>query len=212
MNKPAALAIGLAACAASAAQADMPVFSATCLSNNIDADRTGTVRFNGMPADVRKFNDNYYEATIEGLTVSITRDGTGRALITFTGSGGANGVCKVLASDVPPPGSVDPLTSTKRVQFAAGTSGADYSATNVPGSSIRYVLGAANGQFLYVDVYAQAPDMTYRIYNPDGSLLLDEVDSGSPYKGQLWQSGDHVVEVINRGAQNAAYSVSFRIE
>jgi len=30
--------------------------------------------------------------------------------------------------------------------------------------------------------------------------------------GQLWQSGDHVVEVINRENGNASYNVIFRIE
>lgn len=212
MKTTAALLFGAALSCAGAAQAEMPIFSAKCLSNNIDADRTGTVRFNGMPADVRKFNENYYEATIESLTVSIARDGNGAPIVSFTGSGGANGVCTVLSAAVPAPGTAEPLTSTQRVQFRAGTSGAEYEDMNAPAQSKRYVLGAADGQFFYVNVYTQAPGVTYRIYNPDGSLLLDEINAATPYEGQLWQSGDHVVEVINRGSQVAPYTVSFSIQ
>ena len=32
------------------------------------------------------------------------------------------------------------------------------------------------------------------------------------YRGQLWQSGDHVVEVINRSNSSVDYNVIFGIE
>ncbi len=103
-------------------------------------------------------------------------------------------------------------SSDVRVRFAAGTSGAELSGSLAPGESRRYVLGAANGQFLYVRVATQSPDVFYQIFNPDGSFLLDQMSAAREYRGQLWQTGDHVVEVINRGSAAASYNVIFGIE
>jgi hypothetical protein len=36
--------------------------------------------------------------------------------------------------------------------------------------------------------------------------------SAKEYRGELWQSGDHVIEVINRGSRNTSYNVIFAIE
>lgn len=106
----------------------------------------------------------------------------------------------------------EPNTGTERVQFDASTSGAELTGTLTPGSSTRYVLGAMNEQFLYVRVVSQGPDIDYQIFNPDGSFLLDQISSDKEYRGQLWQSGDHVIEVINRGNQAMSYNVIFGIE
>jgi hypothetical protein len=103
-------------------------------------------------------------------------------------------------------------TNTERVRFDAGTSGTEITASLTPGSSTRYVLGAKDGQFLYVRVAAQGKDISYQIFNPDNSFLLDQVSSAQEYRGQLWQSGDHVIEVINRGGSTSSYNVIFGIE
>ena len=44
--------------------------------------------------------------------------------------------------------------------------------------------------------------MFYQIFNPDGSFLLDQMGAAQEYRGQLWQSGDHVIEVINVATGN----------
>ena len=106
----------------------------------------------------------------------------------------------------------EPVTGTERVQFDAGTSGTELTATLTPGSSMRYVLGAKNEQFLYVRVAPQGPDIDYQIFNPDDSFLLDQISSDKEYRGQLWQSGDHIIEVINRGNQTTSYNVTIGIE
>ena len=106
----------------------------------------------------------------------------------------------------------EPGTGTERVQFDAGTSGTELTATLTPGSSMRYVLGAKNEQFLYVRVAPQGTDIDYQIFNPDDSLLLDQISSDKEYRGQLWQSGDHIIEVINRGNQTTSYNVTIGIE
>ena len=74
------------------------------------------------------------------------------------------------------------------------------------------MLGANEGQFLYVRVAANGPGMTYVIYNPDGSVLLDEMSASQEYRGQLWQSGDHMVEVFNTGTRAQSYNVILGIE
>jgi hypothetical protein len=106
----------------------------------------------------------------------------------------------------------EPTTGTERVRFQAGTSGAELTGTLSPGSSMRYVLGARNGQDLYVRVAADGPDIYYQIFNPDDTFLLDQMTSNREYRGQLWQSGDHVIEVINRGNSPKSYNVIFGID
>jgi hypothetical protein len=74
------------------------------------------------------------------------------------------------------------------------------------------VLGARDGQFLDVQVSPGGAGISYQIFNPDRSFLLDMIDADKPYRGQLFQSGDHVVEVINRGDATTSYRVVFGIE
>jgi len=107
---------------------------------------------------------------------------------------------------------VEPTTTTERVRFGAGATGAERTGTLTPGSSVRYVLGAKRQQFLQVRVAAQGPDIYYQIFNPDRSFLLDEITVDKPYRGQLWQSGDHVIEVINRGQRDTSFNVMFDID
>ncbi len=102
-------------------------------------------------------------------------------------------------------------TSTEQVRFAAGASSATINDGLTPGSSTRFVLGAREGQFLDVTVSPQGGGIVYRIYNPDGSLLLDPVAATQHYRGQLWQSGEHVVEVINQGGANTSYTLFIAI-
>lgn len=109
-------------------------------------------------------------------------------------------------------GASKPTTDTLRVRFDTGTSGTEISASLTPGSSTRYVLGAKDGQFLYVRVAPKSGSFGYLIQNPDGSALLDFMTPDKEYRGQLWQSGDHVIEVVNNGSTDASYNVIFGIE
>lgn len=100
----------------------------------------------------------------------------------------------------------------ERVRFAAGTTGAELSGSLSQGESRRYVIGAKSGQNLYVRVAPRGQPISYQIFNPDGTFLLDQMTSTQEYRGELWQSGDHVVEVINRTKAAAAYNVIIGIE
>lgn len=103
-------------------------------------------------------------------------------------------------------------TTSQRVQFHRGTSGAEFAGTVAPGASAQYILGARSEQYLYVRVAARNGALDYVIRNPDGSELLGLMSADREYRGQLWQSGDHVVEVINRGNRTVDYRVIFGIE
>lgn len=107
--------------------------------------------------------------------------------------------------------SSDVVSGTQRVKFAPGTSGSAMSASLAPNTSVSYVIGAKDGQFLNVDVQSQGGALDYKILNPDGSALLDFIASDTPYKGQLWQSGDHVIEVLNAGAQRVSFDIGIGI-
>lgn len=100
-----------------------------------------------------------------------------------------------------------PHTQSVRVRFAPGNSGTEESGTLSPGTTVRYVLGAQNGQILEVSFSGTDPNIDYRILMPNGHVLLDEVQASLPYQGSLYMSGDHVVEVVNRGSGSAVYRV-----
>ena len=98
------------------------------------------------------------------------------------------------------------------VRFAAGSSGAELRGQLAPDESRRYVLNARNGQNLYFRVAPQGGPISYQIFNPDRSFLLDQVSSDRANRGQLWQLGDHVIKVINSTNGTARYSVIMGID
>jgi len=103
--------------------------------------------------------------------------------------------------------SSEPGTTTQRVTMDSSGSGNEYSDSLAPGASKRYVLNARNRQDLYVRVAARGPGLYYQIFNPDNTFLLEQMTPDREYRGELWQSGDHVIEVINRGNSHASYNV-----
>lgn len=103
-------------------------------------------------------------------------------------------------------------TRTVRVRFAGGTSGAELTGDLLPSQSTRYLLRASAGQDLYFRLAANGPGMIYRIQNPDGSFLIDRMGAEREYRGQLYQSGDHLIEVVNTANGAQSYNVIFGIE
>lgn len=98
MNKPvltAALVLA-GALLASAAQAQVPFFNASCPGRlDVHADEGGPVFINGKQARLKRFNNNYYEARLGRATISISVNPDGTPSISYTGPGGANGMCRV---------------------------------------------------------------------------------------------------------------------
>ncbi|WP_300535241.1 SH3 domain-containing protein [uncultured Mameliella sp.] len=100
-----------------------------------------------------------------------------------------------------------PTTRTLRMRFASGSYGGDHADTLLPGSSVRYVFGAANRQTLEISFHKSDPSIEYQIILPNGRVLLDPISSRLPYQGELFMGGDHVLEVINRGNTTADFDV-----
>jgi hypothetical protein len=200
---------------ASAGVSMMPVFSAQCPQNNfVESDGT-TVRVNGRQAQVTPFNRNYYEARAGNVIYIIsTAEGGGDLQVTYDPPGSRGGSCTVTASGGTSSGGSTGVgqTDTVRVQFPAGSTGTELSDNLAPGASRRYVLGAQSGQFIYVRIAPWNGNLEYQIFNPDNSFMLDMTPARQEHRGQLWQSGDHVIEVINRSNQTVSYNAIFGVE
>jgi len=83
---------------AAPAMAAVPFFNATCPGGlDVHADAGGSVYVQGREAALKRFNDRYFEArdAQSGVTLSITTAGDGAPQISYTGRGGANGICQV---------------------------------------------------------------------------------------------------------------------
>jgi hypothetical protein len=202
---------------ASAGTSALPSFAAECpQGNRVESDGRGAVRVNGRNASVTPFNRNYYEAYSGGVTYTISQNDDGSGLqVGYQPPGSGGGYCEIVStgsgggasSGSPGMGQTD----TVRVQFPAGSTGTEHSDNLPPGASRRYVLGAGDGQFMYVRVAPWNGSLEYQIFNPDNTFLLDMIPARQEYRGQLWQSGDHVVEVINRTNATVSYNVIFGI-
>ena len=110
------------------------------------------------------------------------------------------------ATQLPSPPSVEPdATRTVRVRFPAGTTGTELTDRVPPGGTIRFVVGARTGQMLYTRVAGNG--LEYRILLPSGRSLQSRVSADQEYRGQLFVSGDHVIEVINRTNRSRSFNI-----
>ncbi|MBT1154104.1 hypothetical protein J1C56_00700 [Aminobacter anthyllidis] len=78
------------------AAAKIPLVNATCPTGiEVHADEGGPVYINGKEGKLKVFNENYYEIKDGGVTISLSINPDGSADVSYTGKGGANGVCAV---------------------------------------------------------------------------------------------------------------------
>ena len=85
-----------AVAAATPALSKVPFFNATCPMNiEVHADQGGPIYINGKEAKLKVFNANYYEASHDHVTISLTINPDGTPDVSYTARGGANGVCTV---------------------------------------------------------------------------------------------------------------------
>jgi hypothetical protein len=80
------------------AKGGIPMVNATCPGGlSIHADEGGPVYVDGRETTLKRFNDNYYEArdARSGVTLSISRTPDGGVQLSYSGRGGANGVCSI---------------------------------------------------------------------------------------------------------------------
>jgi hypothetical protein len=100
-----------------------------------------------------------------------------------------------------------PSGVTERIEFAAGTDSAAVDGAVVMGTTNRYLLGAAAGQTMSVEVSSVEGNAVVDVLAPDGSVLADEQTTAAV---ELPQDGDYVVEVgSTRG--NATYTLTVTI-
>lgn len=86
--------------AAGLAQAGIPLVNATCPGNiEVHADEGGPIYINGKEATLKKFSDTYFEAKGSGVTISLMVNPDGSPSVSYTGKGGANGVCELAEQD-----------------------------------------------------------------------------------------------------------------
>ncbi|WDZ75257.1 hypothetical protein PWG15_11570 [Ensifer adhaerens] len=79
---------------AGAAEAKIPLINASCPGKiEVHADEGGPVYINGKEAKLKVFNENYYEVHGAGVTISLSINPDGSPSVSYTGKGGANGVC-----------------------------------------------------------------------------------------------------------------------
>lgn len=78
------------------AAAKIPLVNATCPGKiEVHADAGGPIYINGKEGKLKVFNENYYEAKGSGVTISLSINPDGSTAVSYTGKGGANGVCTV---------------------------------------------------------------------------------------------------------------------
>ncbi len=83
------------AMASIASAAGIPQLNYTCGSGiEVHADQGGPVYIDGKEARLKKINDNYYEATHAGVTISIAFNPDGTLNMSYTGPNRANGICQ----------------------------------------------------------------------------------------------------------------------
>lgn len=99
----------------------------------------------------------------------------------------------------------------RRVRFERGRTSAVLKGTVSHGREAVYVLGARAGQTLVANVSTTSPnhDVVLSIKGPDGSDLMEDVDTG--WTGELPSSGDYRLYVGTIESASAAYTLEVAI-
>lgn len=166
---------------AGSAHAAMPVFVANCPGNiNVDSGRTGVIYINGVKGTVKKFNDNYFEAKAGTTAISITANGNKAPDISYTGKGGANGICKVSGFEAPKATPVAKVSSSER----AGQGQFDASG-KIPCAQFK---GQPMGQCPYKVSRGSNGSATVVITRPDGRTHAIFFENGKAISADLSQA------------------------
>lgn len=113
-----------------------------------------------------------------------------------------------------PIGFVEAQTNrTERVEFRSGSTGTVLTGRLGSEQGVRYILNAKEGQFLKVSLRPDNQYTYFIIYVPGGDILYESSQAGNEYYGQLYLTGDHVVEVFYKGDTNTFgnYDIAFTI-
>ena len=175
-----ALIIGAAAAALSftPAQAEVPAFDMTCADGiAVTAEAGGPVFIDGEEATLEVFNADYSEAKAGETTISIVVNTDGTPGLSYTGPGGANGVC------TPKPGSMAD-SGTATIPFFNAECPGDISVHADAGGPV-YLNGEEAAFTSFSESYFEAKqgDVTVSVTTmPDGMLDVS-------YTGPGWANG-----------------------
>ncbi|PZF78284.1 hypothetical protein DK847_00200 [Aestuariivirga litoralis] len=79
------------------ALANPPKFTASCPTGiTVKSNGSGKVKINGTKATVKTFSNKAWEASANGVSIDFGLDGS-ELSVTYTGKGGANGICQVTS-------------------------------------------------------------------------------------------------------------------
>jgi hypothetical protein len=176
---------------AGAAHAGLPSFNANCPGGiELHADEGGPVYFNGNAGSLKKVNDTYFEATGAGITAEIMISPDGSTSVTYTGKGGANGVCTLVKYDIA--AANPPAQPAKPARPAA-----------MPPGLVATCRGAAAGQYgtkpMYINVGKPSRART-------GWAIKGTADQGNQGKKPFQCNFDNagklkdVMSLVNEGA------------
>lgn len=176
----------------SATHAGIPLLNVSCTDKyEVHADQGGPVFINGKETKLKKVNDNYYEATGSGITVSIAINPDGSPTVSYTGQRGINGICQAGQSGA----------SGKSSSSSGGSSAS--SPPMAPDSMADYCRGEAAGQFGTKPAYINTGKPT-RVKG-GGYAVTGTADLGNqgkkPFQCDFDQSGRflHFKSLVNEG-------------
>lgn len=91
--------------ASGATSAAIPLLNYTCPGKlEVHADQGGPVYINGKETKLKRFNDNYYEASGAGVVLSISINPDGTPDVSYTGPKRAHGICQASSASSAPVG------------------------------------------------------------------------------------------------------------
>ncbi|MCV0426441.1 MAG: hypothetical protein K5905_13285 [Roseibium sp.] len=132
----------------------------------------------------------YSDGTVGELSVADPAD---------DGGGAMDGADTSAATSTETAPAATTTEGTQRISFASGTSGAVVDVHLKSGDAMNYLLEARDGQFLDVKLETDSRSLFYMIYVPDGGILYESSQAGNTYRGQLYETGDHRIEVFYNG-------------
>lgn len=144
---------------ATVASADIPQLNFECPTHiAVHADKGGPVFINGKEAKLKKFNDNAYEARGSGVAITLTRNPDESWDVSYTGKGGANGVCQLATAGVESANSTSGTSATSKAEKACLAEVAKKTGVAVSKLSVTDVMTAEAGIGVTISVpEADAP-------------------------------------------------------
>jgi LysM repeat protein len=129
----------------------------------------------------------------------------GRSLKIPLNSAGGGGVSVTAA----PPTNVTPgttATTAMRITFDPGSTTASRIGLINAGERVQYIVTAAEGQVLTVNLQATPNEMTLAVSNPNG-LALKTPDSNYSWSATVTAAGDHTINLASLTGDSKSYTL-----